>query len=387
MKRDANSNLIRIDTSSLKNLASVSNRLGLGGLYQQFGRGMFEVAAAKESLFANARQLIAIADQAHGARRLDISERAGELLFNLPLADKYQYIASYYGALRLKREGWQDLAKKSLEEVAEKGPLSFRARALSSLGSIIENKCFDDSLPFRIEAFQIASKFTHDPLIMIESQRAIAINKSIQGDNLGALEDFRKLLPLVRLFGNYYPFLLPNLHNSAAVVLLELNRIDDARNASMVALASPYACAYPEWVETGIDIERRAIELAEIPVVYPIDDVYPILPENVFLLDVRKKDRESGDSFINTISGEDTSLLDFRPREQPMTKSTTSRVKINLKDLENLRRDEKQIKLAKYILDETTKDHMLDGLMRYIAEQEESRPEGNESEEKKDVEN
>jgi hypothetical protein len=51
----------------------------------------------------------------------------------------------------------------------------------------------------------------------------------------------------------YYDYL-----NTLAVELGELGRLDQARRTSEIAIASPFARAYPEWRETFEDIEAKS---------------------------------------------------------------------------------------------------------------------------------
>ncbi|HMG35401.1 MAG TPA: hypothetical protein VKM94_15790, partial [Blastocatellia bacterium] len=46
-------------------------------------------------------------------------------------------------------------------------------------------------------------------------------------------------------------------HNALAVELGELGRLNEAKAALAVALASPFASAYPEWNETRLELEAR----------------------------------------------------------------------------------------------------------------------------------
>ena len=249
--RVANRSLFDIESISFKKLTDFYREISFGGFYQQW-----EWRLTRDSAYTLSQHLILMADHAYGCRRLEIAEQVGELLTMLPLPNQCQYIGSYYHALRLKRAGQVEEATKQLVEIAEKGPLPFRARALSTLGAIVQGVNFEASLSLRREALQIALHNQCDPLICIESQRALAIYKSTTGDNHGALADLKKLYPLVRHFHSQYPFLLPDLANSIGVTLLELGQSKEASKFSAVALASSYASAYPEWRQTGLEIKQ-----------------------------------------------------------------------------------------------------------------------------------
>jgi hypothetical protein len=52
---------------------------------------------------------------------------------------------------------------------------------------------------------------------------------------------------------------LDDYMNSFAVELCEAGRLEEAKNVSQIVLASPFAPAYPEWRETGEEIELREL--------------------------------------------------------------------------------------------------------------------------------
>jgi hypothetical protein len=88
--------------------------------------------------------------------------------------------------------------------------------------------------------------------------RVTAVIRGIEGDHHGALEDLERLFPLIRVASRERPDVFYDYQNSLAVELANVGRFEEARHASEIALASPFANAYPEWRET-----RREIELGE----------------------------------------------------------------------------------------------------------------------------
>jgi hypothetical protein len=96
-----------------------------------------------------------------------------------------------------------------------------------------------------------------DPLTLFQTQKNIAILKSVEGDHRGALADLERLSPLARLIAPWYPHEYYDYLNSLAVDLGEVGRSQEALRASRIALESPYASAYPEWRETWQDIQAR----------------------------------------------------------------------------------------------------------------------------------
>lgn len=224
------------------------------GFYQQLLQGM-GIGCPKESFSLLGNKIATIADHAYLLRKMEIVEEISKALNNFPLI-QYQSIGQYYKALCVQRENRFDEAIKILERLSDKAPLKYRARAMLTLGAIHVSKGnLGESLAFRIEAARAAGQ---DLYTSTESQRAIAIIKSISGNHAGALQDLERLLPQARIVGSQYPSLYFDHLNSYAVELGETGRKDEARNISQIVLASPFAHAYPEWRETAQTLKETA---------------------------------------------------------------------------------------------------------------------------------
>ena len=85
----------------------------------------------------------------------------------------------------------------------------------------------------------------------------VAAVRSIHGDHRQALESLEKLFPLVRLVGRQHAPLYYDYLNSLAVELGFVGRLDEAHAALNIALASPFASAYPNWTETREELEAQ----------------------------------------------------------------------------------------------------------------------------------
>jgi hypothetical protein len=96
-----------------------------------------------------------------------------------------------------------------------------------------------------------------DPLGAFYTQHMIAVLKSIDGDNRGALADLESMYPLVRAVGATYPPIYYTYLNSRAVELAELSRLEEAASVCRVTLASPFANSYPEYRATSDDVALR----------------------------------------------------------------------------------------------------------------------------------
>jgi hypothetical protein len=94
----------------------------------------------------------------------------------------------------------------------------------------------------------------------LNAHRETAVGKSVAGDHRGALSVLEAgLTSVTSLRGDIATVaLVADYYNSLAVELGELGRIEEARLALRVALASPCANAYPEWRETFRELEVKA---------------------------------------------------------------------------------------------------------------------------------
>ncbi|MEK6286622.1 MAG: hypothetical protein AABO57_12855 [Acidobacteriota bacterium] len=86
-----------------------------------------------------------------------------------------------------------------------------------------------------------------------------AVVKAMEGDHRGALADLESMFPLVRLASSVQPYAYYEYLNTLAVELTEAGRLEEARNASRIVLASPFASAYPEWRETRDEIQLKGL--------------------------------------------------------------------------------------------------------------------------------
>jgi tetratricopeptide (TPR) repeat protein len=255
MQIAATNNRFLTDSSSLDSLLALQTGNGHGEFYQQIARLLIKGFYTKEAIIAFGQKLTAVAQHAYALRQMDNVERVSRIIMNLPVAE-YQKIGSYYYALAMKRRGQTAQAETLLERVADDAPVRYRGQALLSLGTFALTAGRPESaLRFYTEALRVASK--KDLLSMAQNLKMIAVIKGMNGDHRAAVADLESLLPAVRAVSVYRPDFLCDYSNSLAVELGEVERVEEARNFSRIALASPYACAYPEWKETWNEIEMR----------------------------------------------------------------------------------------------------------------------------------
>ncbi|MEK6322099.1 MAG: tetratricopeptide repeat protein [Acidobacteriota bacterium] len=217
---------------------------------------------------ANSRQafneltyrLIPLAEHAFSLRDANALQGVSQILMNLPIADARQ-IGQYYQALAISRNTRTDEALSLLEAVAENAPRAYRARAIQTLGSIYHRQGrLDEALRLYPKAMQAASSENKcDLLTMLLAYLEIACIKSKRGDHREALADYEHLSPLVRLVAKQNPLYFYFYHNELAVEFAELGRIAEAQAACAIALASPFAPAYPEWSETRDEIAAKRV--------------------------------------------------------------------------------------------------------------------------------
>lgn len=202
------------------------------------------------------RQLADIARHAHFSRRMDVVEQLSQIMLVLPASSQLKSVARHYQALCAKRQGDYEGARKVLEHVVEEATPQYKAIALQIIGAThYERREVDKALPFYIAAGKAATNC--DLLTWAESQRMIAIVRSIHGDHHQALKDIENLFPLVRVIAKRYPMLYYSFLNSLAVELGEVGRISEAQSVCQITLTSPFVRAYPEWLDTRDELEAK----------------------------------------------------------------------------------------------------------------------------------
>lgn len=92
------------------------------------------------------------------------------------------------------------------------------------------------------------------------------------------------MLRLARAVGLSYPPIYYIYLNSLAVEMIEVGRLEEARNLSNIVLATPYTNAYPEWRETGADLAVRGYRSPRSVLSFP----QKISPQNLLHLPERE---------------------------------------------------------------------------------------------------
>lgn len=205
-------------------------------------------------------RLLALAEHNFTLRRIEEVERLCLTLLSLPLEIDHHSGALYYYSLCKKRQGNPAAAKPIFERLAEEATLRFRAKAISSLAALaIDRGDYHFSLELYCEYTRITIRDQKSTLAdVVQAHRSLAVMKSIDGDHRGSLSYLEKLLPLAGAVRRAHPHTYYDYLNSLAVELSEAGRIEEAQNASSIAVSSVFAPAYHEWRETGEEIAAKA---------------------------------------------------------------------------------------------------------------------------------
>jgi tetratricopeptide (TPR) repeat protein len=224
---------------------------------------MAHAAKSRQSFNQLGHQLIQIAGHFASLRDMGALEEVSRVLLNLPIAYARQ-VGQYYQALAISRNGQKYEALSLLEIVADDAPFPYRARAIQSLGAVYhELGLVSEALRLYTEAARAASlEGSRDLLTTLIVSQEIALIKSEMGDHRGALADYENLSPLVQIVGRQNPLYFYFYHNELAIELAEAGRLAEAEAALSVALASPFAHAYPEWHETRDEIAAKRASAA-----------------------------------------------------------------------------------------------------------------------------
>ena len=262
MQTTASNNLVFNSLSSLKRLAEFEQQVSHARLYQGIAQNLIRGLNTKQALSSFAARVISVADNAYAFRRLDMVGCAGQLLLSLPISRQLESIGNYYKALSLNQGGRGDTdgARLLLEGVAHSASSEYRARAMLALGSnSVAVGDHQTAMAFYRELTRLKTRDnSFNPVTLCVTGRMAAVVKVINGDHRGALSDLESMLPLARLAGSVQPYAYYDYLNTLAVELGELGRLHQARRASEIAIASPFARAYPEWRETFEDIEAKS---------------------------------------------------------------------------------------------------------------------------------
>ena len=257
--------LVLTGFSSLKRFADSLESISHPGFYQQLASDLVTGVHNKQVFAELGDRLVMLAEQSYAFRQLDALEQVSQLLLKLPRSLEYETVGRYYQALSVQRFGRGDIkqAVRTLEYVVENASPTYRAKAMQSLGT---NSCYRGDYQSALSLYREAARFAsrsniYDAYATLGSQKMAAVINGLEGNHRGAVALLENLLPPAQSVRSSQPHVYYDYLNSLAVELCEVGRFEEARNISHIVVASPFACAYPEWRETREEIElneRRA---------------------------------------------------------------------------------------------------------------------------------
>ena len=272
MPTAASNSVIFTPDSSFKCLAESEKRIIHAGLYQGIAQGLIKTFHTKAAVTDLATKITLAAEHAYDNRQLNIVDRAGQLLLSLP-SRELRSIGAYYKALSVNQRGLGDTARAGVlfEAVADSAPLHYRAKAMLAFGAgSVRVGDHQTAMQFYREVARImARRDCFDPVTFSVMSRMIAVIRSIDGDHRGALSSLEAMFPLARMAGSLRPHTYFDYLNALAVELSELGRLEQARRASEIALASTFSPAYREWRETFEAIATKQLSASRSIVVVP----------------------------------------------------------------------------------------------------------------------
>jgi tetratricopeptide (TPR) repeat protein len=230
-------------------------------LYQGIAQGLIKGVHTNQTLLDFVTSITWAADQALATRQYDRIGALSQILLNLPLSPQLESVGHYYEALSINRLGHGDTVRACalFEEVADRAPIQYRARAMLALAARrVSNGDHRAALPWYREIVRIAERDRAvDAVTLYFVGQMTAVVKARNGDHRGAVADLEEMFPLVRMASYLDPRAYYVHLNSLAVELAEVGRLEEAGRASEIARSSPYARAYPEWQDTFHDIRER----------------------------------------------------------------------------------------------------------------------------------
>ena len=228
-----------------------------------------------ERLFIDlGNNLIRVAELAYGYRQGQTLVDLSQVLLALPLPAEYKSAARFFRGLGLRRLGEVEAGNKVLERVATEPAHRYSARAIQSVGAVIQD--FGDyelAIKLYSDAARRASEGGRlDPATVLFTQKNIAMIHGLKGDHRRAVADFERLAPFVRAIGHIHPHVYYDYVNSLAVELGNVGRLEEAARASRIAVSSPFSGVYPEWRQTfdEIALKRRRASHSAVAVRQPI---------------------------------------------------------------------------------------------------------------------
>jgi len=217
--------------------------------------GALHLINSQNALDCLAREINEIARRARVSRQSELCRKASAAVLHLPVSDSLRGIAEFYASLSQRADN--DEFRHALARRADGADPSYLARVILELACTYDYEGnVPEALWYYVEATKAATGT--DSLTAVQAAAGMTLLRSDDGDHLGALQEFKRLFPIIRSVSHTYSHVYYEYANNLAVVLSKAGRIEEARHAVRVALASPLAPRFPEWSETASEIEEAA---------------------------------------------------------------------------------------------------------------------------------
>lgn len=164
----------------------------------------------------------------------------------------FNLIGDYYQSFYLYGRGERGLAREKLQRVIEQGEQRYKDKALLTLGAIEQSENnIDEAMKLRFAASKSGFLPVH-----VEAAIGIASIFGAQGEHDKAIEHIERVFPLLSKLGNMpLPF---DVYNSYATELAEIGKIELAAEVIKPVIISPYTAFYPNWLDTGKEIQEKS---------------------------------------------------------------------------------------------------------------------------------
>ncbi len=244
------------------------------GLYQLLLRGIVNYDQLGNHLVKQIKT-------SHAFRQVERVRKLSAILINNPIKE-YRLIGQYYLVWCAGREKIYEIER--LEKIIDQ-TRTIKAQALITRAAYEGRK---GNLDLEAYFYLEASKANPTRSQQINLMKALAVVKAKEGFHKESLRNLEELLPVLK-------YAEPHVHydclNSYAVELAEAGRKEEARNVIRHVLASPLAFAYPDWRETGREMdpmrdrpprsvvsvaqENKPQNLLRLPVAQPEHSIVP----------------------------------------------------------------------------------------------------------------
>jgi tetratricopeptide (TPR) repeat protein len=245
----------------------------------------FIAKTSVQGLEETANGLSHAAQKAYTNRNFALLDSAATALMELSPATELH--GQLYKALAISKlsAGDKKASIKIFENLAESNSSPIRAASFLAIG-LRELRCGKNKQALKLisHASTLINPFS-SPITFFGAQNALSTYMAKRGDYLGSIQILKRLKPFADSYGRIFPALVGELYNNLACGYLDLGEPETAFYYSTKAMANSASLNYPEWFETGKEIEGKLAERRTESVALP--DYHPKLHRKDFLKNVR----------------------------------------------------------------------------------------------------